>query len=424
MNVLVISNSEWNTSNSFGNTFSNFFDGMQDVTLANIYCREGIPDKNVCSHFLKISEKTLLKGTPARVVEPQSSDVSQSGPSGSKLKNFMKQHRWTIFFWARELIWSTKKWKCPELYNFVEELSPDIIFLPTYSYSYINKLALHLQKKYDLPMVSYVSDDEYSLKRFSLSPLFWINRFYQRKWVKRGIENSKILYVISDIQRQEYQKVFTPECKILTKGADFSSNPQIKVTTTPVKLVYTGNLGSNRWKSVSYITKALQSINKESKKAELYIYSATPLSDKQLNAISDNSNSFFKGSVPSSDINAIQESADILVHAEGTDFRSRLSVHQSFSTKLVDYMRSARAIFAVGPKDVASIDYFVKNGYDFTAFSEAEVYTKLSNILNNPKLISGYAEKAYNCGRKNHDINKIQTMLYNDLSEIINSSKE
>lgn len=90
----------------------------------------------------------------------------------------------------------------------------------------------------------------------------------------------------------------------------------------------------------------------------MHIYSATPLSAKQMSKISDGVNSFFEGRVPSSEIEKIQKSADILVHVEGLSLKSRLAVHQSFSTKIVDYLKNARAVFVVGPSDAASVDYF------------------------------------------------------------------
>lgn len=41
-------------------------------------------------------------------------------------------------------------------------------------------------------------------------------------------------------------------------------------------------------------------------KVEMHIYSATPLSAKQMSKISDGVNSFFEGRVPSSEIEKIQ----------------------------------------------------------------------------------------------------------------------
>lgn len=67
--------------------------------------------------------------------------------------------------------------------------------------------------------------------------------------------------------------------------------------------------------------------------------------EKELNI---GESSILMGSVPATEIEEIQKNADILVHAEGLDLKSRLAVRQSFSTKIVDYLKMARPIFAVG----------------------------------------------------------------------------
>ena len=34
------------------------------------------------------------------------------------------------------------------------------------------------------------------------------------------------LFVISDIQKRDYEKIFSMECKVITKGADFSKREE------------------------------------------------------------------------------------------------------------------------------------------------------------------------------------------------------
>lgn len=151
----------------------------------------------------------------------------------------------------------------------------------------------------------------------------------------------------------------------------------------------------------------------------MYLYSATPLTEKQKAALADGKNSFLMGAVPSSKIEAIQKDADILVHAEGMNLKSRLQVHQSFSTKIVDYLKNARAVFAVGPSDAASIDYFINNASAITATNEAEVEEKLRCYTDKPENIKLYAEKAYECGKKNHSSKIMKKMVNDDLKELV-----
>ena len=61
MRILIISNSPWDDSNSFGSTFSNFFQGTDKNNIASIYCSGGYPNTDSCSRFFKISEKDLVK---------------------------------------------------------------------------------------------------------------------------------------------------------------------------------------------------------------------------------------------------------------------------------------------------------------------------------------------------------------------------
>ena len=47
MKVLIISRTTWDNANSFGNTFSNLFEGMKDVEIYSIACRNGISNNSI-----------------------------------------------------------------------------------------------------------------------------------------------------------------------------------------------------------------------------------------------------------------------------------------------------------------------------------------------------------------------------------------
>lgn len=57
-------------------------------------------------------------------------------------------------------------------------------------------------------MVGYISDDCYTLRQFSLSPLFWIDRLWKRRYVKRAIDECMLLYVITDRQKKRIYRDF------------------------------------------------------------------------------------------------------------------------------------------------------------------------------------------------------------------------
>ena len=424
MKLLIMSSTPWNNSNSFGNSYSNLFEGIDSLEIANIYCRAGEPENEVVSEYFQMTEKTLLnnlrnKNVPSgREITCEKNKASVLSEKEQKAVDSVRKRRFQVFLWMRELIWKIGKWKSPELISFIEKVNPDLIFQPIYFSSHLCDISLFLKRYLNKPMVGYVSDDCYTLRQFSLSPLYWINRIFVRRKVKKVIKSCELLYVISDIQKREYEKIFNVECKVLTKCADFSDEPDIRDEFgLPLKLVYTGNLGSGRWRSVSLISRAVEKLNDEETRALFDIYSGTPLTQKMKKSFEFNGTEF-KGAVPFSEIGNIQKDADILVHVEGTDLKSRLQVHQSFSTKIVDYLKAARTILAVGTKDEASIDYLIRNDCAVVCKDINDIYCKLLELSSDKDLLKEYSFKAYDSGRLNHSSDKIKDMLINDLKRL------
>lgn len=420
--LLVLSSTPWSDDNSFGNSFSAIFEGIEDIEVANIACRPGRPTSYLVTRYFQITEKALLsnlknkKHTTGKEILLSQSEENADFKENLKARRFGQKKRWQILFWAQDMIWALGRWKSPELKAFIDSYHPDLIFQPVYYSSHMNDIAQYIKEYTGVPMLGYISDDCYTLKQWSLSPLYWIDRLYKRRKVKKTVELCELLYVISDIQKEDYEKCFTTRCKILTKGADFSDLPEKKAQyNSPLQLVFTGNIGTNRWKSLGLLAKVLEKINGNDIKAQLRIYSATPLTEKMKKVLCRGETSFFMGRIPAEQVDAVQKDADILVHAEGLDRKSRLFVRQSFSTKLVDYLKSGRPILAVGPKDVASIDYLIRNRCAIVADNGSELEQKLTEMLADRTVLDAVTEHAYACGKENHSKQNIQTMVKNDL---------
>lgn len=332
----------------------------------------------------------------------------------------MKRYRLSVFFWAQDLLWRVGRWKSPALQKFVEDFQPDIVFTVLSDSPFLNRLILHIVKISSAKLALYAWDNNYSLKMFALSPLRWIRQICNRVSMRKVVAVADMFYVISDVQKRDYEKAFKKPCKVLTKCADFSS-PQFKTAyKRPLQLVYTGNLGLNRWKSLSYIVDALKTVNQNGVKAQLNIYSATPLTAKMQKALQAEGSVRFMGSVPAKEIPQIQANADVLVHAEAMDFKNRLAVRQSFSTKLVDYLSAARPIFAVGPRDVASVSCLAEHDAAIVASNKKEVAEKLTQLTENPSLCAEYAEKAWQLGKQNFEQSIVQPSFFADMESLIN----
>lgn len=66
-------------------------------------------------------------------------------------------------------------------------------------------------------------------------------------------------------------------------------------------------------------------------------------------------------------------------------------------------LKSHVSILAVGPSDVASIQYFEKHDDGFVINDGKEINNKLLYLINNENIMSEYAQKAWACGSKNNN---------------------
>lgn len=426
MKILVISNTPWSNDNSFGNSFSNIFNGIPNLEFANISLRKVNSLDSIVSVCFEISEKSLINNLKNKALpsgrKVSADDLLPSAKSPSdEIKQFARRKRWIPFFWIRDMIWKLGRWKSQELLDFIDEFQPDLIFQPIYYSSYINDIACFVKTYTSVPMLGYISDDNYTLKQFSLSPLYWIDRLYKRRKVRKTFNCCETVYVISETQRREYAAIFGDKFKILTKCADFddSERPESKEPDNVLKMTYAGNVSHGRYLILASLVKAIESLNKNGVKFVLDIYTATPLSEKQRSNLTAENMSFLHPPVSYSEILEIQKNSDILIHAEAFSLKEKLASHQSFSTKIVDYLAMNRCILAIGDESCASIKYFIDNGCGVAVTHEDDIESELNKLYDNKQLLSSYAERAWETGKKNHQKRIMQKNLADELKKAV-----
>lgn len=424
MRLLVITRTPWLEENSLGSTMTDFFSGFTDFEIYGLCLREAPSVTKICKKNFYMSERQIIKalmhkGVVGAITGSNSNTVIERKKEES-IYNKAKRYNLTALKLIREIIWSTDAWKNNRLDEYLAEVNPDVVFFPVFPCVYAQKVLKYIYEKTSAKVAIFHADDCYSLKQFSLSPLFWIYRLYQRKWIRSSVRLANRHYVISDIQKREYDISLGVEHKILTKFADFSGEAPIKhIIGDPLDMVYTGNIELNRWKSLAIIVDALKEVNSQDVKVDLKIYTANEITKKRRRAMEKEPYSHIMGKVPASEIPTIQNSADILVHVESFDIKNKLAVRQSFSTKIVDYFKRGRAILAVGPKDVASISHLIDNDCAIVAQTKEQIIAQLNSIIRNNKLLNEYAHKAYECGRRQHNRDDMLKMLHDDLSSLI-----
>lgn len=428
MRIVIVSNSVWSNENSFGNSFTNIFEGIEDLEIANIACKMGKPDSDIVKRCFQITEKSLIKNflnkkSPSGCeIPPKSEKTKEDNNNGfeEKTVKYYKMHKNQFTMWARALIWKICRWKSKELIEFLDDFKPEMVFIPIYYSHYIHDINFFIMKRYNIPCVGYISDDNYSLRQFSLSPFYWLDRFMVRPKIAKVFRKCDTVYVISETQRREYAKLFGDKFTVLTKCGDFSDGklPELTEPKKPIKILYTGNLSCGRADSLTALSRSIAKVNDGDIKFRLDIYSNTPISEKEKSSLDFHEGCTMNPPVSFSEVVKLQSEADILVHVEGFKWKDRLTVHQSFSTKIVDYLMRRKCIMAIGKDDCASISYFIDNDAGLVCQSEEEIENTLKTILNDNSKLCEYADKAWESGRKNHSADKTKRELKEVLDRV------
>ncbi len=416
--ILSVSLSTWRKDSGV-HTQTDLFKFWEPDRVAQIYTKSDLPDTPVCNSFFQISENAIIKSVftrkrvGKRVENSAAFNESVQKAVDAEQKLYAKAHRKKSWFLtlAREVVWSLGVWKTRALKRFIKEENPDVYFIPIYPVVYMGKLQRYILKKHPKPYVCYLADDNYSYQACGKNVFAYIHRFWLRSVVKKLAKNCNEMFTITETEARDTDKLFGTKSRILTKGIKYDNLEfKEKEVQSPIKMVYTGKLVIGRAESLVAISQALKKINKDGLRMTLDIYSPDVLDDDTMKYLNSNGCTF-KGVVPKEEVEKIQSQADIVVFVESLEKEFRYAARLSFSTKLTDYFKSGKCIFAIGDKNIAPIEYLRDNDAAIIVNRYKEIEGTLALLAYNPKLIKEYGKKAFECGKRNHSEEKIKEVF-------------
>ena len=430
MKILLITAEEWNDYVYGNGVLTNWFTGF-DAEFAQIYTSPGLPNNKVCSKYFQIDERQMVKSLYSNtkagreVKMPTNEREQDAAKSNAQRKGiygiFKKLSLWmhTPIVMLQDFIWMTGRYDKAALQRFIDGYKPDVVFCPQLGNPKMWRLEKLVKGMTDVPFVAFTGDDEASYQQVSKSPLFWLRRWYCHNGLKNSVKIFSHYFMHSKEQAQDYTNEYGVPTSTLYKCGDFSNEFVKKSVGSPIRLVYAGRLYCNRWKTLAEIGKALHEINKHGERMVLDIYTQEALTNEQRKALSPENSVYMKGSVNPQQLKEVYRNADIALHVESMDKKNRLATRVSFSTKIIDLMASTCAILAVCWKRHCGYQYLRDNDAAFCVDNYSDILPMLQRIVENPSLVQNYAQKAYECGRKNHTREKIQKQIREKFEELI-----
>ncbi len=438
MKILVISAEVWRDDKNGGNVLSNLFRDF-DCEFAQIFCNPGKPVNNICNKYYQMTDGMVLRNflshKPIGLSFEFSGINEDAGNSdrrkesaelpNKKFYRFFHKHRSRIFYSAKHILWNMSNWKNYRIQKFISDFDPDIIFAPCYGDRFMLRLTRFVGDLTGKKIISYISDDNYTLKQFSLSPLFWLNRFTVRREIRKTLPYYSLMYTMTEEQKIQFARDLNFDLKVLRKSASCTDIPEKQSVNHPIRIVYAGGIYLNRYKTLAKLVDSIKEVNSsQGVKIVLDIYTSNEITNKISNALDDKINSFIHPAVSLSELEQIYKRSDIALHTESFDLKNRLLVRTSFSTKIVDCLSSGCAVMAICDKKQAGYLYLKNNDAAICIDSPDMISVVLKKIVSDSDILLKYSEKARELCDRNHKRENNSLMLKDDFNRIYNECEQ
>ena len=417
MHILVVSNIEWSDENAFGNTISNWFEGMQDVHFSSIYCRNSLPNNRVCQRYYSIPPLTIMRNFfnrekigrdfPTKQIQETFTRVNNHDTKERKFIQFL--HRYNIRFvhsitgfLFRTMWWDNRKFR-----NFILKDKPNIIFTFATSSEPVYLIIKAIKQLVSsCQVVVFIADD-----------VFGNAGKAGRRRIQEVICSADVVFGISPMLCEAYQKKFGVPVRLLRKGCHLSPKLPLKTTGNIMTMVYAGNLHYGRDETLAMLAREIIAYNQNNdKKIILKIFSGSELKDEFAGCLNDGKNVFFLGSRPNQEIQHELSSATFALHIESFSPQWQRIVRYSFSTKITDCMESGSILFAIGPDTIASIAIAKDIPGVILVNSPKELGDVLNGVCNMD--LEERRQAIHEYALANFDIKKVQEKLLSDFREL------
>jgi glycosyltransferase involved in cell wall biosynthesis len=288
----------------------------------------------------------------------------------------------------------------------LDDFSPELVFFQSSSATFAFDLVEEVCASRGIPLIVETTDD-YVTPRNGWIPTSRLYYRGMRRAYQRAVDRADTVIAICQKMADEYRSRFGGRYEIAMNSVAFTeTTPPAPLTPDrPVLLHFAGNLGLNRWRVLSSVGLALDELSRRyGVEGRLEIYSIDAPEPPALEALTASPRVSFRGSVDAETLRDHRARADILVHVESFDARSRHVTRLSVSTKIPEYLAADRTLLAVGPGDVASIEYVRDNevGRVVTVDSPDEIAATLHELVSDAALRDRLRRDGLALAHRNH----------------------
>lgn len=414
MKVLILSHNPISIKNNMGKTLGTLFCDFKKEELCQFYIYPTFPDVKKCISYYRISDKDILKSyckfrvNGTVIVDDNIDENVESIFENTKDKNLYKnkKNKKPFRMLLRDLMWKLSRWYNRDIKNWIEEQRPTHLFVAPGNAKFIYDIALKISKKYNLPIITYICDDYYFVKK-AKGLLGKIQQNSLKRITRKLFRKTSYVISICDRLKVDYQNAFNVEATTVMTGSNYTIATEPKNFNVVNEITYLGNIRCNRYKSIVEIGKTLDEINQENEtNYKLNIY--TPEKDEEiLSSFNGISSIKLCGYVSGKEFDKVFHNCQALLHVEAFDEDSVDLVKNSISTKIADSLGSGIVLFAYGPESIASMQYLIENDSAICCTKKEELKNKLKLLFESSEERERKIINAINVAKENHDLTTV-----------------
>lgn len=394
--VLIVGTIPYDPNES-SRALDTYFHNWPKENLRMIYSNNNLPKYESCSSFYQITDSDVLKRlftrnkTVGRIVNTISaSDNSTiSKKEDSFLSRFKKKT--VLRFYLRKILWSHKRWLSHNLLQWIEDFSPDMIYVCFSDDYFILDISYSLSLKYKIPIIVQIGDDYYFKKNSILLAPYLLS--YKRIF-KRIMNTEGFGVYISDKLAKKYNSSFYKQGFPIYLSSSIRTS---KSSDFNLQFNYFGKIRHGRYKSLGLLGDALKKIDSN---FSVDVYSNED--NKRIINYLKKHNCRFYSSLPYSRVAKIMNSGSFNIIASGFSKRDIEETRYSLSTKVADSLISCGPIIAVGPNGDGAIDFLNEHECAIVLNDKFINIDLLKQKIYNINYLSKISSKAKEVYRKNN----------------------
>lgn len=414
--LLIISHNCLSKTGSNGRTLENLLSGWPKEKLAQFYIHAEIPDFEVCENYFCITDSSISRSIMKRKPAGYVVDKISTFPSIQNKQVSKRKTKNSFLYLIREMAWRSGLWNSKDFDSWVETFRPELILVQAGDASFLFYIALEISKKFDAQIVIYNTEGyyfkEYSyLTENSVTRLLYpiLNSIFKKAYNKLVHKASTEVYNC-DLLRNDYEAIFHTNSRVIMNASEFTEEEVFKDKKR--KIVYAGNLGINRHKSLIEFSEALHKVEPD---LVVDVYGKAPDEDIE-SELEHCSGIRMNGYVSYEELKHILRESKYLLHIESFDDFYKEDLKYAFSTKIADSLAVGACLFVYAPENMAVAQYLKGKKAAVLITAPQSLEEEIKDVMQNESLCQTYADNGRKLAEKNHNFRKNREDFQNILS--------